>query len=101
MSEPGARHGLAGTYRNSAYGCRCEECKAANTARAKAERADRRARLAGDPSLAVHGLAATYRNWGCRCESCSQAHSADLKVRNAQRKIDGTMRFPASYYLRI
>lgn len=89
-------HGLASSYR--AGGCRCEECCAANTERARRDRASRAARLAADPSLATHGSAMTYLNWRCRCEKCVQAHSARMAAQRDQRKATGSGALPASYY---
>lgn len=69
-------HGKASTYRSvPGRNCRCEECRTANTERARAERASRTARLAADPGLIPHGTASTYNNWGCRCDPCSVAHA--------------------------
>jgi WhiB family redox-sensing transcriptional regulator len=53
----------------------CE--RQANTARNRhrqaEQAADRRQRLAADPTLAPHAEPSTYRNWGCRCELCRNA----------------------------
>ena len=95
----GATHGLASTYRNPDYGCRCEPCTAANTERVRQERQRRAERLAADPSLAPHGSSATYGNWGCRCESCAAAHAQVMAAQWDQRKKDGTMTLPADFYL--
>lgn len=65
-------HGRLWTYGH--HGCRCDECRAANTeavakVRAKLFEADR--------ALVPHGVGG-YQNWGCRCEVCSAAHSAEM-----------------------
>jgi len=67
-------HGIASTYR-SRSACRCDACREANTARYRAEKQARAARLAVDPTLAPHGKVTTYTNWGCRCAPCSQANA--------------------------
>jgi hypothetical protein len=72
----------ASSYRRPG-GCRCDGCRAANTARTMRER--ERRRLAGPPADIEHG-ASTYNNWGCRCAACTAAHSArcrDYKIRKA------------------
>ncbi|MFB7738273.1 hypothetical protein ACFC08_28570 [Streptomyces sp. NPDC056112] len=64
-------HGRIGGYRR---GCRCPQCRQANTAavtRSKAKRAK-------DPTAADragHGKATTYGNYGCRCAPCKAAQS--------------------------
>ncbi|MET7949233.1 hypothetical protein [Micromonospora sp. NPDC005324] len=82
----GPTHGLPSTYSSTRYGCRCRDCTTANTKRHRQARADRRDRLAADPSLAEHGHAATYTNWMCRCPPCTAAHSEQLAARRADRK---------------
>jgi len=67
-------HGHSATY---GKGCRCDECRAAHTARCRKRRAD----SAKDPSRADragHGKASTYKNHGCRCIACREANSASL-----------------------
>jgi hypothetical protein len=68
-SLSGPTHGKPGTYRR---GCRCDECRAANTRYAREERKKRRERL--ETAQFKHGAAA-YTNWGCRCEVCTKAHT--------------------------
>lgn len=70
-----ATHGTAWIYRNMRYACRCDDCRTANTERARAEKRSRVARLAADPTLAPHGKASTYNNWGCRCPLCVAANT--------------------------
>jgi hypothetical protein len=77
--KPLIEHGINGYVH---YGCRCEICTAANTARIAAARARRLARPV--PSR-VHGTLNGYNNYGCRCERCTEAHSADLRDRRAKR----------------
>ncbi len=57
----GAAHGSASTYRSSWYACRCDECRAAHTARQRREQAARVERLAADPAAAPHGRAKNGR----------------------------------------
>jgi hypothetical protein len=56
-------HGTVSRYR---YGCRCDECKAANAAQARRLRAASRER--GFAGL-THGRRSTY-DAGCRCVAC-------------------------------
>lgn len=61
-------HGGSGTaYAN--YGCRCEDCKKANSERASRRRRERYAEIPPDN----HGKYSTYSNWGCRCPECKEA----------------------------
>lgn len=62
-----------GTYASYERGCRCPECRAANTTESTRRKALRAARLAADPAIRDHGLYATYANWGCRCVLCKAA----------------------------
>lgn len=69
-------HGGSGNaYSN--YGCRCLECREANTARYERRREERRALIeAGEePEGVKHGEDSTYTNWGCKCEPCTAAHA--------------------------
>lgn len=64
-------HGTSTAYRN---GCRCEECRAGNTARHKRLREKRYLAAASGkiPADVEHGIGA-YCNWGCRCPTCVAA----------------------------
>ena len=69
-------HGLATTYSN--HGCRCPDCRAANTVYCADQRQRRRdSRVMIDGRLtatqASKHNAATYTNWCCRCEVCTAA----------------------------
>ena len=75
--QNGPTHGLASTYRNPEYGCRCEACTRANTERARTEQASRRKR---QPPSGSHGRYTTYTNWGCRCGPCKAAGAAKNKA---------------------
>ena len=79
------RHGVD-KYRSQAYACRCDHCRYGNTERMRGERRTRFERLAADPTLAVHGLAATYSNWGCRCRECTDANTAKTNEYRQQRR---------------
>lgn len=81
-----ADHG--GSGRRYVAGCRCLECRAANTARVNRRKAERRALVeAGEIPVEVrHGLDSTYNNWSCRCEPCRAAHSVEMSVQYWRRK---------------
>ena len=73
-------------------GCRCEGCRAANAARHRKLRADRRSRGA-TPN--VHGSTG-YSNYGCRCDVCVEAwrlrcnaSDAAARKRAEERRISG------------
>lgn len=71
-----AQCGSMTKYRN---GCRCEDCRKANAAHARKERARWRER--GQlPASGAHNVS-TYRNYGCRCDVCKAA----MKAKNARR----------------
>jgi hypothetical protein len=76
------RHGTATGYRY--YGCRCDRCRAANTATQRNLRERMNAVL--DQRLAEgrvhHGEAGTYFTYGCRCDLC---RAAAARQRAAQR----------------
>lgn len=74
-------HGITG-YRR---GCRCRECRQANTAAQNRRKAARR----NDPTAADragHGKATTYNNYGCRCQPCKEAGSRANKKYYELRK---------------
>ena len=65
-------HGGSGSgYTN--YGCRCEDCTEANTARMHRRRLERKGKK---PPSDAHGQLSTYVNWWCRCPACRRAASA-------------------------
>lgn len=75
-------HGEFGRY---SQGCRCDECRAANSERCGA----RRQQAKTDPSRADragHGKASTYKNHSCRCKECCAAHSQQMKEYKAARR---------------
>lgn len=71
------RHGTATEYN---AGCRCKECRAANTRRVS----ERKSRL--NPAYAPHGTASGYVNWNCRCDACKDAGSAANSARRLRRE---------------
>ena len=60
-------------------GCRCEACRAANSAYQKALKA----RLGTRPAP-THG-ASGYTNYGCRCDVCREANRAACAAYKARR----------------
>lgn len=72
-------HGTPQRYRSGK--CRCDLCRAANTARMKEMRQARTA--------SQHGVASSYFNFGCRCPECRAAgrtYRRELKARQRQKK---------------
>lgn len=82
--NPKTPHGRVSTYIQ--YGCRCDDCTAANREWVAECREDRARRLREDPTLAPHGNRSTYINWGCRCDECAEAHSEYCAVYWQKRK---------------
>ena len=76
-----APHGTYNGYNH--HGCRCAQCRAANSSRYAAQQTKRITK--GLPPNALHG-ASTYVNWGCRCEVCSAAHKSNLARRRESRR---------------
>lgn len=70
-----------GELRGYARGCRCDRCRAANTAKHMSLRAER-ARRAED---APHGTPGGYGNWGCRCEECVAANMDAIRKQTEAR----------------
>jgi hypothetical protein len=67
LAVPPHAHGRNG-YSN--YRCRCDECRAANTA-AQSKYRDRLAQ--SDPDAIPHGTTNGYDNFRCRCDECRDA----------------------------
>lgn len=67
--------------------CRCDICRAANTARVARRRAERIAitRASGLPEGITHGENA-YMNWGCRCSVCVLDRQKNDRARYAAKK---------------
>lgn len=83
---PVARGGH-GTFSEYTKGCRCDECRAANTG----NRGRQRAKAKADPALADragHGKANTYRNYGCRCDLCRAAIREERRASGNKSKAD-------------
>ncbi|MGH3497426.1 MAG: hypothetical protein ACRDP1_08180, partial [Nocardioidaceae bacterium] len=49
---------------------------------------ERAARLAADPTLAVHGKVSTYTNWGCRCNLCYVYAAAQFRAYRTAHKAE-------------
>lgn len=87
-------HDLSG-YRR---GCRCDACRAANTARAVRAKAARVARQI--PDDVEHG-AACYSGWGCRCDVCRAANAAQAdsaRTARMERPVPDTVKHGAACY---
>lgn len=78
-------HGTLNGYRNK--DCRCKKCRAAQSARQRAYRAERKALgLSGtDPR---HGTLNAYVNFGCRCGACTDANATDSRERAKRKRGD-------------
>ncbi|HET6636700.1 MAG TPA: hypothetical protein VFH77_16915 [Streptomyces sp.] len=75
-------HGHRLTY---SKGCRCQQCREANTAQC----AEMRSRRVADPARADragHGKPSTYQNHGCRCEPCTAANTEKGRRQRAARR---------------
>jgi hypothetical protein len=71
-------HGTTTAYAN--YGCRCDECRAANTAYQRDRRSRKAAGLpvrarAANGEMGAHGTYSTYIHHKCRCKECSIANA--------------------------
>lgn len=73
---PDQWHGTLGGYTN--HKCRCDQCRAANSAYMKQARLKRRSRQVPDH---VHGTVNGYGSYGCRCDECTEAWTADSRAR--------------------
>lgn len=72
-------HGVRGYKR----GCRCDKCRAANTARHLELRRKRKEKLA--EADITHG-ASGYINWQCRCETCTDGWRLASRSREIRYK---------------
>lgn len=77
LTDPRVKHGTMSAYN---AGCRCDDCRAANTAKSQRRRERRRAE--GVIPDEVHGTATGYAEWHCRCDDCTAAHR---EARNYKR----------------
>jgi hypothetical protein len=75
-----------GTLNAYRRGCKCDLCRAANTAHYTNGRAAREAKLATDPTSLPHGTTSTYCNYGCRCDPCKEAQAKSNAFHAARRK---------------
>ena len=84
-------HGNPSTYQ---AGCRCDDCRAANTAKRKAQHDEwlaRRVEIDGRMVAAwapaeAHGRESTYANLGCRCDPCTEAGARKNARHHAKRR---------------
>ena len=83
--KPVTHGGSGSAYAN--YGCRCELCIEANTARVDRRRRERQTEE--QPANLPHGRDSTYSNWGCRCEPCKAAYSLKNRRAYEARKVGG------------
>lgn len=67
-------HGSRSTYQN--YGCRCDDCRAGNSADVLRMVGNRHKRV----SEAPHGTRTAYDMWGCRCEACKATKAAANRI---------------------
>lgn len=75
------RHGTVNGYTNLA--CRCDPCKAANTAEVEK---GRQRRMAKPIPAHVHGTVNGYRNYGCRLDCCTTANTIASNRRHKERR---------------
>lgn len=68
-----ARHGTR--YRYVRYRCRCDQCRAANTAYMRIAR-----KRFAQKGPARHGTDNGYRNYACRCDACTKAHTDNRRT---------------------
>lgn len=103
-------HGIPSSYTR---GCRCADCTAANTARARVnganlrlqrrkydERVTRNGQLVHPDPYGGHGTIAAYTSCGCRCSACQAVMAVYRRnlteTRAAERvEIDGRMVHPS------
>jgi len=81
-------HGIRATYTR---GCRCDECRAANTKRCAVMREKRLAKIGND----AHGTKGAYVNAGCRCDLCREANRVGWLAWATKRRRDGLPVKPA------
>lgn len=71
-----------GTYHAYTKGsCRCDACRAANSAYHLHRRMER-----NPENAKLHGIVSTYTNYRCRCEDCVAAKRQDQVERAAKRR---------------
>jgi hypothetical protein len=72
------KHGTRTAY--VYHRCRCDLCRAANTAYYREWQA------AAAPTYIRHGMESSYKNYGCRCDRCREAAVAGMRARRARAK---------------
>jgi hypothetical protein len=77
-----APHGRIVVYRR---GCRCQQCRNANTQAQRTANAHRKANPAA-ADRAGHGKSTTYNNYGCRCPACKDAQVVKNAANRHARK---------------
>lgn len=89
MSAPAPTfvHGTENGYRY--HGCRCDECRAGRSDRARARRLERLAEQPPRPRkrrpLPAHGTPARYQR-GCRCDECRRARRDQNREYRARQR---------------
>lgn len=83
MTPDDPRHGTASGYTN--YGCRCDECRAANTEQKRRWKARQTPLPAGDWRHGTDG----YSNYRCRCDICQEAWRLKTRADQAARVAKG------------
>lgn len=78
----GKPHGTTTKYGS---GCRCDECKAAQSAYAKKRREQKQAWPVSIPEH-VHGTKNGYTGHSCRCDPCRDAHRQYKNELNARTR---------------
>jgi len=71
------RHGTVWAYNK--HKCRCDPCKAAKKVKDQRLKANRKRRLAEEPTSVPHGTSFAYGKFGCRCDACVSAQSEQMK----------------------
>ena len=90
--DPEWRYGVdCGTTRGYRRGCRCDECRRANTEymrryRGSVPRAEYLANVAGAETSTEHGTVGRYWRHGCRCEVCSRGNTERHALWRASKK---------------
>ena len=80
----GYRHGTLASYCHG--GCRCSDCREANTVYHRELRKRLRARVGLPGAQVPHGTAGGYSNHGCRCRACSDAHRQAMAGTYSRRR---------------
>ncbi len=88
-----AKHGTISRYVHGptldgteGKGCRCDECRGANSVWSASSR-HKRGQRKGELLPEAHGKDSTYINWECRCADCRAAHRAAVKRYTRERTV--------------